>query len=386
MKDNIPQNVILKKENDKLCPFCDCRLGTVFILMFFTWDLLILGIVNKEIFAFICSGVFYIIYLIIELVSKKKIFTEHKNPQEIKDILEKLFTSPPKITIECNIYERNNKYKNSEIESLKILSYRDASGIINFNNDEESYNDLVLKMEIQFADTISYMDYINQREEFKKIEKGKYKYDKIIFNENREISEFQTSEIYRININKNQGYFYVPMFYLFVILALGGIYEIIYNCCKRNVNFKILKVISTRYNLRDEPRLDPFIPGVVFQGDLYKYNKENISYFDQSINISPITSEELIESKKYEDKIFDYNLSNGNNKLNPKVIGVNNNIYNNINKNFNYYGNNNPYMIPFDVNINQSINKNNETSSNLNFNNYQTKEKEGNLFGRNMPY
>ena len=389
MKYNINQNVILKEENNnKTCSFCDCRFTTVFILMFMVWDLLIVGIALRKIPPLIFAGVYYIIYLIIELLSMKKFFTENKNPQEIKEILGNLFISQPKITFECHIYERNNKYIYSEIEPFKILSYRDASGIFNLNYDGESYNYLELEMEIKFADNISCMDFVNQKEQFNENEKDKYNYKNkiVIFNEKEEISEFLTSQIYRIKINKNQGCSSVPMFYLFAILALGGIYEIIYNCSKKNKKFKIVKVISTRYNLRDEPKLDPFIPGLVFQGDLYKYNKEDISNFDQNNNISPPTPEELIESKNYEYKIFDYNSSDGNNILNPQIIGTNNNIYNNINKNFNYYGNNNAYNIPVDVNINQGINKNNETSSNLNFNNYQTKEKEGNLFGRNMPY
>ena len=146
----------------------------------------------------------------------KKFFTENKNPQEIKEILGNLFISQPKITFECHIYERNNKYIYSEIEPFKILSYRDASGIINFNNDEESYNDLVLKMEIQFADTISYKDYIDQKEQFN--QKNSKAYKIISFDEKREILGLQTSKRYTINLNKGQSCFSsVSTFYLFVI-------------------------------------------------------------------------------------------------------------------------------------------------------------------------
>ena len=106
----------------------------------------------------------------------KKFFTEHKNPQEIKEILGNLFISQPKITFECHIYERNNTYINSEIEPFKILSYRDASGIFNLNYDGESYNYLELEMEIKFADNIFCMDFVNQKEQFNENEKDKYNY------------------------------------------------------------------------------------------------------------------------------------------------------------------------------------------------------------------
>ena len=158
---------------------------------------------------------------------------------------------------------------------------------------------------------------------------------------------------------------------------MGPIYEIILNYLKKNIKLKIIKVISTRYNLSLEPKLDPFIPGLVFQGDLFNFNKQDITHFDDSINVSPPTPEELYESKKYENYIFDYKLSN-NSILGHQVIGKNYNY--NINQNFNYYGNNRAYAIPINVNINQGMNNNNETNNNLNFDNYQTKERGGNLF------
>ena len=67
----------------------------------------------------------------------------------------------------------------------------------------------LLEVEINFSDTVSYNDYINQKEEFKKLQKRKNNtYNQSIrFKEEREIKYIRTSKNYLVNIYNTQSCF-----------------------------------------------------------------------------------------------------------------------------------------------------------------------------------
>ena len=90
----------------------------------------------------------------------------------------------------------------SEYKYLKILSSRDVSGVLNLDYEEYSYAFLELEVEINFKDTVSYNDYLNQKDEFKKLQKKKNNiYNQSTrFKEEKEIKYIWTSKNYLVKI------------------------------------------------------------------------------------------------------------------------------------------------------------------------------------------
>ena len=129
----------------------------------------------------------YIPYIVVEFCcSYKAIFSEQKTPLEMKALIGNLFTNSPSIDFVCEIYEHDtitdsegnqdtkSIYINSEFDHLNILSSRDVSGVLNFNYEGYSYAYLDIEVEVNFADTISYDDYITKKKKFEKEKKAKH--------------------------------------------------------------------------------------------------------------------------------------------------------------------------------------------------------------------
>ena len=200
---------------------------------------------------------------------------------------------------------------------------------------------------MQFADTVSYNDFLEQEKKFKKETNEKH-YDpgkRAKVGVDRGVSGFGSNNDYLVNIynrNNNESCFLSRgTFIAFVLLTLGPIYDTIILCCIfKNISFTIRKLVSTRYDLSKETKYDPFTPKLVFPNNQFAFNKEDISHFDKTINVFPPTQEELAKSMKYQDYIPDYRVYQGNNKnLTGSVFNAKN--YNNyhLNQNFNNVGN-----------------------------------------------
>ena len=370
-------NPLMVTENR--CPSCsnNCRilrLVILLILMIAIWAIIIICIIKDKHKYMVIIIVIYIPYLILEYFSYKSLFLEPKSPQEMRALIGKLFTSSPSIQFICYLYlyseerdkegnlETHKNYYDSEYESLEILSSRDISGALNFNYEGYSYAYLELGIEVNFADTISYDDYITKKKIFEKEKKEKHAHGSysVEIKEKRTISDFETSKNYLININNTKNFFLnCGVFIIFVILTLGPIYEIIFYCFVKNLKFTIIKVVSTRYDLSNESKYDPFAPKLIFPKESYNFNKENTSQFDKTKKVVPPTSEALANSMKYKDYIPDYKLYNWNNKNSTGAV-IN---AKNVNQNWKNYENNEDKTIY----INQNIN-NNETANGFIFN------------------
>ena len=370
MQQNIHQNVysLGVKEKNSICPDCRniysdrsyniCFLIMRFFIMFLLWGTFALSfIVNYSLLAIAIP--FYIFIIICEFCNHKDFFKDQKTPHEIKNIIGKYFSSPGTIQFKRYIYEgrtRTNNEGNQETydelidcenEDLKIISSRDVSGVLNFSPGGYSYASLHIDTEVQFADTVSYNDFLEQEKKFKKETNEKH-YDpgkRAKVGVDRGVSGFGSNNDYLVNIynrNNNESCFLSRgTFIAFVLLTLGPIYDTIILCCIfKNISFTIRKLVSTRYDLSKETKYDPFTPKLVFPKNQFDFNKEDISHFDKTINVFPPTQEELAKSMKYQDYIPDYRVYQGNNKnLTGSVFNAKN--YNNyhLNQNFNNVGN-----------------------------------------------
>ena len=126
--------------------------------------------------------VFYLIYIILELFSPTSRFLCNKKSDKI--IYEKLrtyFSTPPEIIFECQCYHYPNN-NNSDNKWKRIITFndtykfpyyseRDVSGLLYLDSNQaklekKKYIKLELIEEILFADSVSYLDYENEKDLF----------------------------------------------------------------------------------------------------------------------------------------------------------------------------------------------------------------------------
>lgn len=157
--------------------FCEVLL---WILSIGIWASIIVAILTKPIL-FIIPVCVYFIYLVPELCSKTKdLISSQKFPEQINSLIKILFKEEPIVSFDCEIYTRvkfkdsegnedyNLRYDRTESEIFEFLSSRDVSGPLYFSSDGKSFVILTIKSEVNFADTISYSDYKQQRDNFQK--------------------------------------------------------------------------------------------------------------------------------------------------------------------------------------------------------------------------
>lgn len=273
-------------------------------------------------------GISYLIYLIIEIISPtfqyiNNIITE----QRLYEKMTKLFETPPKIMLKCKCYhyETRNVNIRGKIEriKLKIATYRetydfpyytsrDISGLLSLDYDKDyirkkPYIQLELEKEINFADSISYSDYIREKENFRR---RNYKKDQCFeLYEEKQISGFKENIL--VNLTKNEPFFTKRYIYaFFTILAFGEFYTLYFNLSCIHQKFKIRKLISTRYELNqpEYQRFDPQINSFINQST---YTNINYYYKNDNYEVQLPTEEELEIAKFYKDKIPNYQISVG---------------------------------------------------------------------------
>ena len=343
-----------KKGSCNCCHRC-CEYGNIIceiilsIMTILIWSGIVFSITssNKDdrIPYIVLTSIIYAIYLIFELCSNiLESLSNEKSPKEFKLLMGKIFIVFPTIKFITTISERTyykdtddkedyrDTYVGTESSNLGIYSSRDISGPLNFYPNNHSYAFVSIKTEINFADTISYSDYIDERAKMKYYDAKmpNYVYE---FSEERTIDGI-TRKAYLVNLYGNKNFFFSKAVYIiFSILTLGQIYKLIFRCMTKYMVYTVRKIISTRYNLSQDEKYDPFEPKIIFPKEVCSYDKRETSYFNKEMNVVPPTQEELTKSLKYKDYIPQFDIYKGNNKhLTGTVVEVKNNNYNESNK------------------------------------------------------
>ena len=229
-------------------------------------------------------------------------------------------------------------------EYLKILSSRDVSGPLRFYPYGSSFAILNIKSEINFADTISYSDYKEIRNEIKNYKESGFSHYE--YKEKIKIGNIE-NEDFLVNIDGGESCFVSKCtFIIFSILTFGQLYKLILLCMTEQITFVIRKIISTRYNISNDAKYEPYNPVLIFPRQTFQYGKEDICHIDNSVKVKPPTPEELTKSLQYKDFIPQFGQ---NQNMNGKSIEV----YNNYNYNPRYMNNN---IIPVNYQLNQSGN------------------------------
>ena len=196
------------------------------------------------------------------------------------------------------------------------------------------YIKLELNDEINFADEISYMDYEYYKEQFWR--KNRFKDVYMDFNETRKVPGLVHHNL--IKISQNEPCFVsFGWFMIFTLFTVCEFYKIYINTLFVYQQFKIRKIISTRYDLNapeNEEKYQKLIPQINLITEQYKYEPNSYNYINKDTQLDLPTEEEIEMANKYKDKIPDYKISSGDEQNKEGVILDN--------PNYSYYNNNEP--------------------------------------------
>lgn len=196
--------------------------------------------------------------------------------------------------------------------SLPYCSTRDVSGLFLLdtqNAGTKNFIQLELKKCIDFADSISYSDYIKAKNEF--WQRNRYRDLYMEYHENRDIPGFNEHELVQLRDGCNcclGGFFYI----FWTILSLGKIYECYVNSLCHTQSYKIRKLISTRYNLLQPKYVEqymPLTPAIKLPDTDYTYNPEDVGCAFNSADINPPSESELQQAEMYESYVPNYNVT-----------------------------------------------------------------------------
>ncbi len=156
--------------------------------------------------------------------------------------------SPPVIEFSCNCYHMKKmkkvvknrqgtyhkdikvkKESYSEVFKMPLFSSRDVSGLFMLNSNAKDISKklfvkLELENEINFADDVSYMDYIYQKEQFWR--RNRFRDYYMDFSEKRYIPGLSQYNLIRIGAGSNPKCLNLFWFLFFTIISFGQIYKI----------------------------------------------------------------------------------------------------------------------------------------------------------------
>ena len=272
----------------------------------------------------------YICYIICQFFSPTFSYLLHKKSDvKLFDKMKQLFNSPPKIEFVCINYHyetrtvttydsKGNASTRTETvmvitrQTSKIFNYyssRDVSGLFRLNYDKSTVRDkyyvkLELIKNIDFADPVSYSDFEKEKDEFYRSNLGFDTYTSISVE--YYIDGF--TEYNLINITENNPCGMSLFWYIFfVIIGVVQIYKSYVNSRCVYKSFTIRKIVSTRYSLTDEESEKKYRnvnPVISYEGEKIKFPSNEIGYISSDFQVQLPTEEEIENSKKYNDKIF----------------------------------------------------------------------------------
>ena len=340
---------------EKGCLFYSCWIFQIIVWILIGLVIYFIIINHKAKIVVLIACIFsYLIYLILEFCSPTCQYLCNKSSTEgIYEKMGNYFKSLPKIQFTCECYHYEIKGENqisgygitaSTPNKEKVVTYdetydfpyyseRDVSGLFYLNCNEKYINKkhfikLQLKDEINFADSISYMDYQNQKELFWKRNRPKDNY--MDFTEKRFIQDLIEHNLVKISeedpFSINWG-----LFFLLTILTFSEFYKLYFDSFCVFQRFKIRKIVSTRYDL-NKPAYKNFTPQINIIKKQYSYTEQYYCYVNNSYQVQLPTKEELERARQYQNKVPDYRISSGNGNIKDGVI-VDNPTYANYEEN-----------------------------------------------------
>ena len=297
---------------------------------------------------------YYIVYLILQYYSPTFKYLMNKDELSFKEKMGEIFQMKPEVILKNKKYhyiEETYTYRDDDgneqegtrtvrvwgaknEKSMKYKSFRDVSGLLVLNCGKSKiirkvYVELEIKLEINFADTISYSDYEKAKTNFYNIEKHSDDYNQLY----EEITIKGLNHHYLLRItDKDPCTINIYWYIFFTLITLGQIYKIYFSVFCIRKKFTIRKLISTRYDLGDPEygqNYEPMNPQISINNLKFGYEPNKYIYKDEFYNPEIPSQYELKNSKKYENKIPNYHIYNGINGAivqdNPDFKNLNDN-------------------------------------------------------------
>lgn len=332
------------------------------------------------------STTFGILFLLIDIAyiinniffSKIFKFIFHiEESDNITNALDRIFNEHPNLSFEINCFHFNNpkvidinqelennvkksnqnsnvssKIFNSELNNKKIKTYNDTNKFYYYNCKDVSgeiiienkinknyyyFVNLNLKIEIIFADSISFYDYETQKNTF--LNKNKWRDVHTEIFEKKYIKNSFNTSFLKINNAEIPIIFNWKFYIFFVFICAAEIYKIFFLNHVIEKSFLVKKLISSRNKINEEDYYE-LNPKIIINNENTIENK-NYFYQNEKVKIKPIQEKELEEAKNYEKYIltvqqikemennlknFDYNYNNIN--INDEKMQDNIDIYN----------------------------------------------------------
>ena len=344
MEENLTEDMkepLNKKQKIKTRPSSYCYSFFCWMFQLLTWISLISTIIIEKLYNHVSENLLYIIcfsyfiYIILELCSSTCRFLIDKK-ENLYTRLKKIYSSLPKILFKCECYHyETNHYtvKDSkgrthtetytekvvthrETYSFPYYSFQDVSGLF-ILNQEKMKNAVFIKLEldkeINFADNISYYDYLMQKQRF--YTKNKNRDSHMDWCEIREIPDFKKYNFIKIR-DKNICTIGLFIYLLSVFLTLGQFYKYYVNCYSVYKNYKIRKIISTRNDLqyiKFRDNLFPLIPTIQFLDKKYDFKINDTSFCFRQFKPATPNENEIHEADNYKNEVplYQINLQSG---------------------------------------------------------------------------
>lgn len=277
-------------------------------------------------------GIFYISYLKTMFHSPTFQYLKHKNAGEVMYAkMGTLFKTPPDITFyaECYHYEyhiKKTKYSDGttkkKTDTTRVTTYRessdfsyysarDVSGLFFLNIGEamlksRAYIELKLDTEIDFADSISYSDYVQQRSDFcRRNERRDLQMD---FSEKRTIPGLKKENLIQLT-DDEPACVSSCLYGIFAVLMLAQFYKLYVNSYCIFQHFTIRKIVSTRYNLMSEEYSQKYSylsPELNLFQQLYTYEPEDTGNVFEGNRYRAPSKQELERARQYKDYVPSY--------------------------------------------------------------------------------
>ena len=280
----------------------------------------------------IFEGIFYIWYVILQFCSPTFSFLIHKrSDSNIFEKMKTLFHTYPTIQFVCECYHYETKvvvstdsngHVSTRTETVRVVtltatkifnyySSRDVSGLFKLNYDKSVIKDkfyvkLELLTNIDFADAVTYSDYVKERDEFQ--DENRH-YDTFMdFYQNNIINGLTSYNLINLTKNNPCGMSFV-WFIFFTLIGFAQPYKVYINSKCLYKSFTIRKLISTRYSLDTiecDQKYSKFNPVISFQDETIQLSSNKISHISEDFEQKLPTQEEIELAQKYQNKVFDF--------------------------------------------------------------------------------
>ena len=298
--------------------------------------------ISAKVFLLIIFIVLYLLYLALEY--KSIVYSYLSGETTESGIYQKMatfFRAQPVFKFHCDCYHyelRKHRVRRSKggyrtvTRREKVTSYtetytfpyyseRDVSGLFYLDCDSAFINrkcfiQLDISDEINFADAISCKDYEDAKDRFWR--KNRFRDKHFFFYETRSIPGLERENLVRIGNN-------VPCcansrtYLIFTFITLAEFYKFYYYSLCLTQNYKIRKIVSTRYDL-NQPVYQDFIPQLDVISQQYNFQAADYNYLNNDYNLNIPTKEELEQAQKYQNKVPDYKISSGGGKIHAGVV------------------------------------------------------------------